>query len=110
VLRVLEKTNVKVKAAFLVAGFLRGLNNDEVDEINATFYDKPFDWEKIKANCGEFYCFASDNDPYVPVPQAKEVADGVGVELIMVKGAGHFNAKAGYTKFDLLLDKIKGAT
>jgi predicted alpha/beta hydrolase family esterase len=28
------------------------------------------------------------------------------VELIFVKNAGHFNQAAGYTKFDLLLDKI----
>ncbi len=51
--------------------------------------------------------FHSDNDPYVPLEKAKELAKKLGVELIMVKNAGHFNEKAGYTKFELLLEKIK---
>ncbi len=107
VLRVLERVDVRIRAIFLIAGFLQGLNNDEFDKINETFYDKPFDWEKIKSACGKFEVFASDNDPNVPLWQSEEISKGLGVNLTLVKGAGHFNAKAGYTKFELLLEKIK---
>lgn len=107
VLNILESIDVKIKAAYLIAGFLQGIGDNEFDKINETFYNKPFNWEKIKKNCKEFVCFSSDNDPYVPLWQGQEVADKLGVKLKLVKGAGHFNAKAGYTKFPLLLENIK---
>lgn len=107
ILNILQRLDHPIKAAYLVAGFIRSLNNDEVDAINATFYEKPFDWEKIKSNCKEFVCFNSDNDPYVPVDQGEELAHNLGVTVTLVPNAGHFNTKAGYTKFPLLLQRIK---
>ncbi len=106
VLSVLEKLDKPVKACFFVAGWT-GLLNDPLDELNKTFVDRNFDWEKIKQNCKKFVLFSSDNDPYVSLDLGKKLASDVGGELTVVKGAGHFNAKAGYLKFDLLLDKIK---
>ena len=69
--------------------------------------DKSFDWQKIKQNCPKFFVFHSDNDPYVPLEKAERLAKNLGVNVILVKNAGHFNEKAGYTKFELLLEKIK---
>ena len=107
ILNILERLDQPIKAAYLVAGFIRGLNNDEVDEINASFYDHPLDWEKIKKNCKTFVCFNSDNDPYVPLEQGEEVAKNLGVSVTLVPNAGHFNKKAGYTEFPLLIERVK---
>ncbi len=105
ILNLLEKS--KVKAAFFVAGFISSLGLEEFDKVNQTFYRK-FNWEKIKENCKKFYIFHSDNDPYVPLVKAEEIAKHLGVEVMLVKGAGHFNTAAGYDKFELLLEKVKG--
>jgi predicted alpha/beta hydrolase family esterase len=43
----------------------------------------------------------------VPLEKAKELAKNLDVNVILVKNAGHFNEKAGYTKFYLILEKIK---
>ena len=61
ILNYLERTNKKIKAAILVAGFHKLLGS-KYDEINKTFIDKDFDWNKIKNNCNKFFVFASDND------------------------------------------------
>ena len=106
-LNVLEKLDKPIKAAFFVSGFTGLLGNSEFDRINKSFVDKPFDWQKIKRNCPKFFVFHSDNDPYVPLEKAEEFAKNLGVNVILVKNAGHFNEKAGYTKFELLLEKIK---
>ena len=106
VLNVLEKLNHPIKVAFFVSGFI-GLFNHPIDKLNKTFVDRNFDWQKIKNNCKEFYVFHSDNDPYVPLKRAEEFANHLGVRVILVKNAGHFNEASGYTKFDLLLEKIK---
>tara|TARA_Y100000310_G_scaffold337591_1_gene425083 strand:+ start:666 stop:1223 length:558 start_codon:yes stop_codon:yes gene_type:complete len=98
--------NVKAKACFFVAGFTGPLGID-YDELNKDIIEREFSWNKIKENCKKFYLFQSDNDPYVSLTRGEELAKDLGMENILVKNAGHFNAKAGYTEFPLLLNKIK---
>ena len=100
--------NKPVKAAFFVAPFVDKINNPDFDGINKTFYRK-FDWDKIKQNCKKFFIYSSDNDPYVPLEKGKGIAQNLGVKLKVIKGAGHFNEKTGYSKFPLLLEDIKCA-
>ena len=106
-LDVLENLKHQVKAAFFIAGFTGLLNNPEFDELNKTFVSKSFNWTKIKNNCKRFYVINSDNDHYVPLEKGKSLAKNLGSELIVLKNAGHINAEAGYTKLDLLFEKIK---
>ena len=103
VLHMLEK--YKVKAAFLVGGAIA--NSSEVDDINKSFFEKPFNWKKIKENCKNIFVIGSDNDPYIPLEKTYELAEKLGVKPIIIPDAGHFNEKAGYTKFPFLLEKIK---
>lgn len=109
ILSILEKVNVKVRACFFVSGFFVLLGKKEFDDINRTFITKKFDWDKIKDNCEKFYVFHSDNDPYVPLEKARELAKKLDTEIVMVNDAGHFNEASGYIKFDLLLDKINNS-
>ncbi len=106
-LSVLEKYDVKIRAAFFVAGFAGLLGNTEFDTLNRTFVDKKFDWEKIRRSCKKFYVINSDRDPYVPIEKGESLAKNLGVELTVLKDAGHINSESGYTKFDMLLGKIK---
>ncbi len=107
ILSALESIDRKIKAAFFISGFISFLNNPDFDIINKTFVDKKFNWQKIRQNCKNFYIFHSDNDPYVPLDKAEDIAKNLGVDVILIKNAGHFNSEAGYTKFRMLLDKIK---
>jgi len=109
ILSVLEKIDLSkpIRACFFVSGFLGLLGNKEFDDVNKTFTDKKFDWNKIKKNCEKFYVFHSDNDPYVSLEKAKELAKKLNTKIILVKNAGHFNKSSGYIKFELLLEKIK---
>ncbi len=106
-LDVLEGLDKPVKSAFFVAGFLGLLDNSDFDEINKTFTDRNFNWNKIKQNCKKFYIYHADNDPYIPIKKAKELANKLDTKVIEIKNAGHFNKKAGYNKFELLLKNIK---
>ncbi len=105
ILRFLEQTDVKIRAAFFVSGFASLLHND-FDSVNKTFLDHPFLWDRIRARCAQFFILHSDNDPYVPVSFAKELAAALGVTTLIIPSAGHFNEKSGYSKFPLLLEKI----
>ena len=50
--------------------------------------------------------YHSDNDPYVPLEKGVALANGLGSEVILVEGAGHFNVEAGYTRFERLLEDM----
>ncbi|MBI2207885.1 alpha/beta hydrolase [Candidatus Woesearchaeota archaeon] len=108
ILSVLEELDVKIKASFLVAGFLGPLGNEFYDAISKTFTQRAFDWKKIKSNCSRFLIYHADNDPHVPLSKGKEIAEKLSVELKIVNGAGHFNEESGYKTFELLLEDIKG--
>ncbi len=106
ILSLVEK--YKVKACFFVAGFLGEIGIQAFDEINESFVNKQFDWEKIRNNCSKFYVYHSDNDPYVPLSKGHELAAKLSAEFRSVEGAGHFNEKAGYVKFEELYGDIRG--
>ena len=94
-LNVIERLETPIKAAFLVSGWT-GLLNHPLDEINKTFIDREFNWEKIKNNCNRFFVINSDNDPYVPLSLGQVLANNLGTELIVVNNGGHINEKAGF--------------
>ena len=98
ILSYLEQINKKIKAAFLVAGFHKMLGI-EYDEINKTFIDKNFDWNKIKNSCEKFFIVTSDNDPYIPIEINKDLAGILGAKLTIIHNGGHLNAKSGFTSF-----------
>lgn len=108
ILNILERLSLPkpVKACFLVAGFIGLLGNKHYDDLNRTFTDKKFDWNKIRKNCGKFYVISSDNDPYVPLEKGEEISGYLKTELIVIPNGGHLNSESGYTKFELLLDYI----
>ncbi len=104
-LRILEKYDVHIRALFLVAtpiGVLP-IKNYEGDK---PFIGKPFDWKKIRQRCGKVVVFHSDDDPMVGVGNGIELAKNLGAEFIRLPDAGHFNARAGYDQFELLLDRV----
>ena len=105
-LRVLEAYDVRIQAAYIVAAPIGVLpiKNYDGDKL---FIQHPFDWDKIKNHAERFAVFHSDNDPYVSLGNGKQLAKNLGIELTFVSNAGHFNAAAGYLKFDLLLDSIQ---
>ncbi|MDP2918247.1 MAG: alpha/beta hydrolase [bacterium] len=104
-LRILEKLNNPVKAAFFIGtpiGVRPILNFDR----DNSFSGFDFNWETIKKKAKNFVVFQSDTDPYVGLENGKELAKKLSVELSFVPNAGHFNKKAGYLKFEQLRDKV----
>ncbi|MFA5106574.1 MAG: alpha/beta hydrolase [Candidatus Micrarchaeia archaeon] len=106
-LSIIENMPAPAKAAYLVSGFRGTLGNPKFDDLNKSFTQRRFKWKEIMANCEEFHVIASDNDPYVPLKKAEELADMLDTKVEIVEGAGHFNALARYDRFEYLLDKIK---
>lgn len=52
------------------------------------------------------HLIVSDNDPYMRVEEAQILAKNLGVELTLIKGAGHINAQSGFGPWPWMLDQI----
>jgi len=105
-LRLLEKSDIKIKASFLVAAPI-GVQPIKNYLTDKPFLDQPFNWKKIKEHCQKFFVFHSDNDHFVPLGNGEQLAKNLGTKLIFISGCGHFNKAAGFDKFKLLLEKIE---
>jgi len=105
-LRILEKLEHPVKAAIFVGTPIgvRPILNYDRDEAFSGF---SFDWSAIKNKAKQFVVYQSDNDPYVSLANGERLSKELDVKLNFVPNAGHFNAKAGYTKFEDLLKELE---
>lgn len=95
----------KVRAAFFVAPAF-GKTDNEFTPIMRGIAEQEFDWSLIREHCNTFRIFHSDNDPYLPVEKAGELAAHLQTNFTLVSDAGHFNTQSGYSEFPLLLDGI----
>ena len=105
-LRVLEKSKIKINIACIIAAPI-GILPIKNYEGDKPFIEKPFNFEKIKKNANQFLIFHSDNDPYVCLANGEKLSKELKTNLNFISNAGHFNEAAGYIKFPELLEKIK---
>ena len=108
ILHYLEKANTKVKACFFVAGWfnLKPLEDEESEEIAKPWVETPMDFDKIRKNCTKFLALFSDNDPYVPVEEAKLFEQRLGAKTIVEHSKGHYNEAEEPTVLNALLSLI----
>lgn len=104
ILSILEKIEIKIAKAIMVAGFIESLTG----EVMPILQEK-YDWEKIKSHCGEFIFINSDNDPWgCDDRQGKKMADSLGGKLIVLHeghmGSERFNQP--YKEFPFLRNLI----
>jgi uncharacterized protein len=92
----------KIHGSILVSPCYTDLGDEF--EKQAGYYDKPWNWDAIKANQEKIVLISGTDDPYIPQDEFDVIAKSLSAERIQVDGAGHF------TKQDTLpelLDYIK---
>ena len=94
-----------VKAAVLVSAFKDDLKWNSLIGL----FQEPFNFELIKSRCNQFFFIHSDNDPYVPLEQAKYLCNVLEGKLIIMEGQGHFSTEISpdYKQFPELLEIIE---
>jgi uncharacterized protein len=93
ILRYLERSKSdNVLGAILVSGPLSKTNNEWVDN----FLLSGFDFRKINSDCRQFVVIHGDDDPLVPVEDAKSLSLKLDAKLIIIKGGGHLNGDSGW--------------
>ncbi len=101
ILRYLETIHTQVGGAVLVAG---PSDNMKLSFIKS-FFEKEFDFEKIKHNCRKFVVIHSDNDRIVPINHAYALKEKLNAKLIL-EHKGHFTSMEGVKELPSLLEAL----
>ncbi len=109
-LRFLEKRTTPIRATFLVACVTSPSDGLDFAPLMTTFTTPPFDFATIKKNGGSMHMLHGDNDPYISVNHAEQMATNIKATLELIKGGAHLNISAGFAQFPLLRDKILSTT
>jgi len=93
----------EIERLFLVA--MPSLNT-KLDTLS-TFYPAPLPKELYAKRVR---LITSDNDPYISLKEAKEIAKYYDIPLTILANAGHINADSGYGKWSWIVDLVKEPT
>lgn len=107
ILHILERLERPVFYTALVGCVIHEIGDTEIDTLNKSFVNHPYEWGKIRKNAGKISIFHGDDDPYVPLDQPLELARALNIPLTIIPGGGHLNEDAGYTDFLLLYEDIR---
>ncbi|KAM4772529.1 serine hydrolase RBBP9 [Rhinophrynus dorsalis] len=91
----------KVYAIILVSAYTSDLGDE--NERESGYFNRPWQWEKIKSNCRHIVQFGSMDDPFLPWNEQQEVADNLSAELHKFSDRGHFQN----TEFHDLVSAVK---
>ncbi len=72
-LQAIQHFRLKLRAVFLVAGFLQLLGSAEYDPLIKSFVIPPLDFEFLHSAVPSYTVYASLNDPYVPIRHGLEL-------------------------------------
>lgn len=70
------------------------------------YYDKPWDWVKIRKNQNWILQFAAFNDPFIPVAEPRHIHQQLQTEYYESATDGHFGAADGKTEFPEIIRAI----
>jgi len=104
-LRLLERAKKPIRACILVAS-VWGIMGNDFDPVMNTFTKQPYDWPVIRGNARNFMVIHGDNDPYIRLSLAEELARNLGTTVETISGGGHLNTTAGFAEFPFLLERI----
>lgn len=95
----------KIYGSILIGACYTDLGDEA--EKQSGYYDNPWDWESIKNNQNWIEQFASIDDPYIPIDEARYIHEKLNTNYHEYNNRGHFSWDVGLKEFPELIDVIK---
>ncbi len=95
----------KILGSVLVASYYTDLGISS--ETKSGYFSRPWDWAAIKRNQKWVIQFASLNDPWIPIEEARFVHDKLQSEYFESIHDGHFGGDKEKLQFPELLEAVK---
>ncbi|XP_031562219.1 serine hydrolase RBBP9-like [Actinia tenebrosa] len=94
----------KVHGIVLVSACVTDLGDS--NEAASGYYNRPWEWTKMKDNTQWIVQFGSTDDPFISFDEQKEVANGTKAEFHQYSNKGHFNQDSFPELLKLLKQKL----
>lgn len=101
--------DVKIGGVIFVAGWfhLIGIEDEEgAEDIAKPWIETPIHFENIIDKTNKFTAIFSDNDPYVPIGDAKLFEEKLGARIIFESRKGHFTEDDNVKDLKVVLNEI----
>lgn len=95
----------KIYASVLVAAAYTDLNNPT--EKMSGYFDTPWNWDQIKKNQRWILQFASTDDPFIPIEEARYVHQKLQTTYFEYTDQGHFGWDTGRSEFPELIEQLQ---
>jgi len=95
----------KLRGAVIVGAYHTYLRSDH--EKASGYFDEDWNWEKIKQNVDWIIQFASKDDPYIPIEEARFVHENLNTEYHESDNQGHFGIDVDKVEFPEMIEIIK---
>ena len=95
----------RILGSVLVGAYVSHMNVP--DEMTSGYFDAPWQWAKIKKNQKWIVQFASTDDPFIPIEEAREVHRQLNTEYHEYTDEGHFGSRDNKTEFPEIVDALK---
>ena len=106
ILRYLESH--KIKLAIVIGASHTDLG-DETEKLSG-YFNRPWKWEVIKKNAEKIVQFASTDDPYIPIEEARFIHKNLDSEYHEFNDQGHFGSDTNKKEFPEIIDIISRYT
>ena len=84
--------HIHIAGMLLVSGPSEKNGNKKIEH----FLENPFDFKMIRSKVSKCAVVHGDNDPVVPLNNARFLSEKLGCELIVIVGGGHLNGSSGW--------------
>uniref|UniRef100_A0A3B3RNB5 Retinoblastoma binding protein 9 n=2 Tax=Paramormyrops kingsleyae TaxID=1676925 RepID=A0A3B3RNB5_9TELE len=78
----------KVYAIVLVGAYTSDLGDE--NEKESGYFSRPWQWDRIRSNCGHIVQFGSMDDPFLPWSEQQQVTESLQAQLYEYTDRGHF--------------------
>lgn len=103
ILRYLEENRCEL--AILVGACYTDLGSEH--EMKSGYFNEPWQWNNIKEHASRIILFASKDDPYIPISEARFIKDKIEAEYHEYINEGHFGADTNKTEFPEIILAVK---
>jgi len=98
---------IQVGGVVYVGGYFDSLTLGEDEEVEVwnEWHDAPLNLSRVKARAPKSIAIFSDNDPFVPIENAKRFEQELGSEIIIEHAQSHFNGDD-YVQIPFVLEAV----
>ena len=96
--------NNKILGSVLVGACYTDLGSE--NEKKSGYYDHPWNWKAIRENQHWMIQFASIDDPYIPIKEARFIHDQLQTDYREYTNEGHFGADRNKREFPEIVEAI----